>query len=370
MGTKDFVNKNSFLDIFIDLNKKLGEEKKLLEKIIIVASNNADNLESYPNLIKSLNDFISSYDIETFMVYGSTKIPIPEIVLKGLYKNLKRFSQNRITTAKWLRDVLKEWNTIFLENEWSPYYYGRLCIWCGEGRVVSLKYLLPVARTKKSEFWIWDALAEAMDSDEDKIACYCRSITGKAAEEYFKKEIYFNLGQILELKDEYSLASYVYKKCIDLYLGNNKPVPKLLTEIMKSNWYATNAISDKEFREYLSNNVKLADNLLYRDLNIQTGNFIKGDFNQEKNKYYYDVALDLHNIVKLKSKEKIILNSGDPINARIEEDKHRKTIVVWWEKREGAQWDKLPLFNAVVIFKNESFLLAAISKDDNELFPV
>jgi hypothetical protein len=65
-----------------------------------------------------------------------------------------------------------------------PAYFNAKLLLALDDKQNMLKLLLPFARKKRNDFWVWEILAEAFSEDTEKVfACYCKALSCKSPEE-------------------------------------------------------------------------------------------------------------------------------------------------------------------------------------------
>jgi len=73
------------------------------------------------------------------------------------------------------------------EYQYPPYYQAKLLLAIGEKESV-LKSFIPFAKKKKSDFWVWELMADVFpEDDERKIACLCKALSLKTPEDFLIK---------------------------------------------------------------------------------------------------------------------------------------------------------------------------------------
>jgi hypothetical protein len=142
------------------------------------------------------------------------------------------------------------------------YYKAKLLLLLGE-KANSLKALLPFARSKQNDYWVWDVMADAFPkSDDRKLACYCKALSINAPEDYLVKTRK-KLAQILIDQQKFDEAKTEIEKNVSV--KNEKW--KISSDVQSwtdSEWY--------ELARSLSNNKNLyqgylhkAEEILYSD---------------------------------------------------------------------------------------------------------
>lgn len=147
---------------------------------------------------------------------------------------------------------------------YPAYYKAKLLIAISDSQNI-LPTLLPFARLKKNEFWIWDLMGEAFPNDDNKIiSCYCKSLLCKAPEEYL-----INIRQKLAKKlisaNMYSEAKAEIVNLVNTRNKNSWKIPHEVQTWMKEDWY--NLVIHPTNNSDLYNSHKdIAEQILYLDL--------------------------------------------------------------------------------------------------------
>ena len=70
------------------------------------------------------------------------------------------------------------------EYQYPPYYQAKLLVATGS-KEEAMAALMPFARRKEREFWLWDLLADLYDDEPEKaIACLCRAVSSLTQEKF------------------------------------------------------------------------------------------------------------------------------------------------------------------------------------------
>jgi tetratricopeptide (TPR) repeat protein len=155
------------------------------------------------------------------------------------------------------------------EYQYPPYYQAKLLVATGS-KEEAMTALMPFARRKQGEFWLWDLLAELYDNEpENAIACLCRAVTCSTQEKFLVKA---RLGLAIKLNKVGKFSEALTE------------LTKSLKARMDEGWnvYADSAEVIEKLQGkgavILSNNKPLyqqyrpiADNLLYADIPEQVG---------------------------------------------------------------------------------------------------
>lgn len=96
----------------------------------------------------------------------------------------------------------------FPEQQWFPYYCGKLLVEqgkCEEAR----RYVIEIARHKMSEFWVWQMLAETYSDDIDRrLACLCRAMSCHVKDGSFLVKVHEMLAECFLAKGMMSEAAF------------------------------------------------------------------------------------------------------------------------------------------------------------------
>lgn len=150
------------------------------------------------------------------------------------------------------------------EYQYPPYFKAKLLLALGDQDNI-LSSLLPFAKKKRNDFWVWDILSEAFPSDKEKaFACYCRGLLCSAPE-----KMIINLrAKIIPLfieKQMWDEAKTEIEKIIEIRNANNWRIPNKLISYQNEDWYKyANKKRDNKsiYKEFSS----IADAILFSDI--------------------------------------------------------------------------------------------------------
>jgi hypothetical protein len=163
------------------------------------------------------------------------------------------------------------------EYQYPPYYQAKLLVATGS-KDEAMTALLPFARRKQSEFWMWDLLSELYNNESEKsIACLCRAVTCQTQEK-FLVNARLNLARKLNVAGRLNEALTELTMLIKARQQEGWNVTTNLTDGVDklSSKGATVLVHNKAlYRQYRP----LADELLYADIPEQVGvvTFINAD---------------------------------------------------------------------------------------------
>lgn len=147
--------------------------------------------------------------------------------------------------------------------QYPAYFHAKLLLALGEKENV-LDTILPFAKRKKNEFWVWQVLAEAFSEDKEiEFACYCRALSCGGAEEMLVK-LRQNMAELLLEKGLFTEARTEIDLAVTARKAQDFPIPKKISDWLSSDWYSK-AAERKSNTEFYKNYLSVAEELLYND---------------------------------------------------------------------------------------------------------
>jgi hypothetical protein len=148
--------------------------------------------------------------------------------------------------------------------QYPPYFHAKLLLALGS-RENMLNLLLPFAKKKRNDFWVWEILAEAFSDDSEKVfACYCRALYCKSPE-----EMLVNLRQkmagLLIAKSLYDEAKTEIDLLVTTRSEQGYRIPNEVINWKNTVWYK-NAKSAKSNHDFYKSYAPFADALLFSDI--------------------------------------------------------------------------------------------------------
>jgi hypothetical protein len=146
------------------------------------------------------------------------------------------------------------------------YYRVKLLLKSSDKQGSALQVLLPFARSKSHEFWVWELLSLCVDSDLEKLACLCKAVLCKT-QESFLINVKQQLALLLLQMGKLSEAKSEVQACIAIREQNNWHVAASLRQLTQEPWFNTTEGAGNLVAFY-QQQAKLVQSLLYRDLPI------------------------------------------------------------------------------------------------------
>jgi hypothetical protein len=183
---------------------------------------------------------------------------------------------------------------------YPAYYKAKLLLALGDEENL-LSSILPFAKKKRNDFWVWDVLSEAFKNNEEKVlACYCRALACKSPEEMLVN-LRQKMATIFIKKELYNEARTEIEKIVTARTAKGWPIPNILTGWRNSGWYQQ-ATAKKSNYDFYKRYIDVADNLLYSDIEEESVliSFVNSDkkmlnfiaFEDKQGFFKYDRLLD------------------------------------------------------------------------------
>lgn len=134
------------------------------------------------------------------------------------------------------------------------------------GRDKLLEILLPFARIKKDEFWVWDMLSELVSDEEMRLSCLCRAMMSKVEDKYLVN-VKEKLAEHLIKRKLYKEAKIEISQIIKIREQNGWSIPETVKRMTSESWYKGTKINMNESnRRFYAENARGAEEILFLDL--------------------------------------------------------------------------------------------------------
>ncbi len=138
------------------------------------------------------------------------------------------------------------------EMTYPGYFYGKLLLALGSTTEEALKVLVPFAKKKASEFWVWQLISDVFINDEEKqLACLLRAVNCKTKEEFLGK-VRIKLADFYIKREKYDFAKYQIDIATKTYLSHGWPLPYLLETWIHQPWINTTTSRNNEALDYMA----------------------------------------------------------------------------------------------------------------------
>ena len=148
--------------------------------------------------------------------------------------------------------------------QYPAYFNAKLLLALGN-KDNMLESLLPFAKKKRNDFWVWEILAEAFSTDPDKVfACYCKALSCKSP-----NEMLVNLRQKMARLLIARKLNNEARTEIDLLVlartEHSYKIPAEVTNWQAMDWYKTAIVAKSNFGFYKTY-IPIAEALLFSDV--------------------------------------------------------------------------------------------------------
>lgn len=138
------------------------------------------------------------------------------------------------------------------EMTYLGYFYGKLLLVLGSTIEEELKVVIPFAKKKSTEFWVWQLLAEVfVDNPNTRMACLLRAVHCHTQENFLGK-IRTSLAELYIEREQYDLAKYQINKVMQTYLSQNWHISNQIVSWSHEPWFNKTTPNDAEPMDFIS----------------------------------------------------------------------------------------------------------------------
>lgn len=349
-----------------------------LHSLVLYRAAQSAEKEKFPTFIKFFKwwdpQYLRKEDFERIDSQDGTK-DYPGCVahvIKGIYKTSKTIDDPELIS--WAADFVGAHYEKFPEEEWFPYYFGKLLLHSGSKEEARAK-LIPIVRRKRSDFWAWNCLADTYeDIDADlQLACLCRALQCRTRDDSFRVKVHERLGFLLLEGQHYAEAKYEIAAALSIRRAPRDrawSIPDRLVEAEQADWYMKPAMPKNNHALY-DQHASAADAIILADL-PESPAVVSGILPKAEDRPAFTFIACITNKqiqeYRVKTKQYPALqgvNEGAPVLIRLDQESNPPAIVSV-RLREGHPWDIYPPRIGVVVQINreKSLTVVATSKDD------
>jgi hypothetical protein len=148
--------------------------------------------------------------------------------------------------------------------QYPAYFNAKLLLALGDKENV-LESLLPFAKKKRNDFWVWEILAEAFSNDPEKVfACYCKALSCKSPDEMLVN-LRQKMAKILISKGLYNEAKTEIELLVNVRIDRSYKIPSEVTNWQTTDWFKTASASNSNYSFY-NGFIPMAESLLFSDV--------------------------------------------------------------------------------------------------------
>lgn len=164
--------------------------------------------------------------------------------------------------------VLSQIEEEYSHFQYPAYFKAKLLLALGNKKNM-LESLLPFAKKKHNDFWVWEILAEAFSSDPEKVfACYCKALSCNSPDEMLVN-IRQKMARILIARRLFNEARTEIDLLVQVRTEHGYKKPTEITNWQAMEWYKTAVPSKSNFSFYKTHKT-IAEEILFSDVQEET----------------------------------------------------------------------------------------------------
>lgn len=138
------------------------------------------------------------------------------------------------------------------EMTYPGYFYGKLLLSLGSTQDDALRVILPFARRKATEFWVWQLLSDVFTNEPDKqLACLLRAVNCRTQENFLGK-VRIKLATLFIQRNQLDCAKYQIDRVTQCYLSQGWHLPYEIDCWIHQPWINTVAPNANAPIDYMS----------------------------------------------------------------------------------------------------------------------
>jgi hypothetical protein len=169
--------------------------------------------------------------------------------------------------------------------QYPAYFNAKLLLALGDKENM-LFSLLPFAKKRRNDFWVWEILSEAFSNDLDKVfACYCKALSCSGQEEMLVN-LRQKMARVLISREQYNEAKTEIDLLVRSRTENKFNLPDEVVNWQSQEWYKKAEIQNSNINFY-KQYTATADAILFSDIPEET---ILVEFINKDKKLLYFIA--------------------------------------------------------------------------------
>lgn len=138
------------------------------------------------------------------------------------------------------------------EMTYPGYFYGKLLLLQGRDGEEALEAIIPFARKKSTEFWVWQLLADVFADDDDKqLACLLRAVHCRTQEAFLGK-VRTKLAEAYVRRGLFAQARFQAEAVARAYTSNGWRVPRDVADWFSESWFCEAVPDDVAPLDYMA----------------------------------------------------------------------------------------------------------------------
>ena len=160
-----------------------------------------------------------------------------------------------------IRQFLPAMETLMSQHDemtYPGYFYGKLLLALGSNKDEALKAVIPFARKKAAEFWVWQLLSDVFENDDEKkLACLLRAVHCRTQETFLGK-VRIKLADLYLKRKQPSFARYHIDAVARCYASQGWHLPNEIDCWIHQPWFNQTAPDGNDPMDYKT----ITDNIL------------------------------------------------------------------------------------------------------------
>lgn len=150
------------------------------------------------------------------------------------------------------------------DYQYPAYFKAKLLLALGD-KDHMLESLLPFAKKKRNDFWVWEILADAFSNEPEKVfACYCKALSCKSPEEMLVG-LRQKMARILISINNYNEAKTEIELLVKARNEHAYRIPNEVVNWQSEEWYI-NASVQRSNIDFYKKYIPEAESLLFYDI--------------------------------------------------------------------------------------------------------
>ena len=168
------------------------------------------------------------------------------------------------TKAEAFLPVLSQIVEDYHQFQYPAYFNAKLLLALGD-KDNMLESLLPFAKKKRNDFWVWEILAEAFSNDAEKVfVCYCKALSCKCPDEMLVS-LRQKMARLLIARKLYNEARTEIDLLVQARTEHGFKIPTEVTNWQAMGWYET-AVQSKSNLSFYKRYLPISEALLFSDI--------------------------------------------------------------------------------------------------------
>ena len=156
----------------------------------------------------------------------------------------------------------------FPQMQYPAFFKAKLLLALGD-KDNMLSALLPFAKKKKNDFWVWEILSEEFSADPEKVlACHCKALSCKSPEDMLVKARQKMAAMFIK-KQLFDEAKTEIETFVKARNRNGWRISNEVTNWQNQDWYKNAKVKSSNF-DFYRKYTTLADRLLFSDVPEET----------------------------------------------------------------------------------------------------